>query len=130
LLDVAERLGVPLNVKLDGPPGVAWSEDQPGPMAGDALSLDAFFDLDAMTIRTSEGLVSMTKRELIRAWCEQLGGAHEDWSVDEALVNAIRTEVRVFGVRPTVMELGNCARTALQYGRLVLATAKGQSEVG
>jgi hypothetical protein len=59
----------------------------------------------------------MTKRELIRAWCEQLGGAHEDWAVDEALVNAIHAPISVGGMQPTAMELRNLARRTLRYGR-------------
>jgi hypothetical protein len=124
LLEVADRLGVTLEVTLDGPPGVRSSPESASPQAGDVMSLDSFFDLQAVTIRTSKGLVSMTKRELIRAWAEQLGGAHEDWSVDEALLNAVKAELPLLGIRPTIMELANCTRTALRYGRHVVQHGK------
>ena len=112
LLELAARLGLTLEVVVDGPP---YRRGQ--------ISLDAFYDLQAVTTRTSDGLITMSKRELIRAWAEQLGGAHEDWSVDEALVRAVNTPVFVNGVQPTVIELENCARTALRYGHHVLEQA-------
>src|SRR5215831_20961083 len=66
-------------------------------------------DLDAVSVRTSDGLlVTLTKRELIRAWSEQLGGAHEDWAVDEALVKAVRIQGSFQGIQLTALELLNC----------------------
>ena len=117
LLQLAARLGVTLEVVLDGPP-IRRPPGEPGP--GDRISLDAFYDLQAVTTRTSGGLITMSKRELIRAWAEQLGGAHEEWSVDEALIRAVKAPIFVNGMQPTVIELANCARTALHYGHLVL----------
>lgn len=114
LFECAKRLEVEVTVRLDDPPIIA-PPGEPGP--GDEVSLDAFFDLEAVGVKTKAGFVTMTKRQLIRAWCEQLGGAHEDWAVDEALVNAIRAPIRVGGMQPMVMELRNCAHTALRYGR-------------
>ncbi len=124
LFEVADRLGIEMTVTLDGSPGLGSKPENPNSMPGDKLSLDAFFDLMAVTVRTSAGLVPMTKRELIRAWSEQLGGSHEDWSVDEALVNAVRTEVPIFGFRPMLLELCNCVNTTLHHGRRVVAVAK------
>jgi len=105
---------------------IQCNSGQTGQQAGDVLSLDAFFDLPAVTVRTSEGLVSMTKRELIRAWCEQLGGAHEDWHVDEAMVNAVKANLPVLGINPTEIELRNCVKTTLKHGREVIRLAKQQ----
>lgn len=113
LLEIADRLKVPLNVTLQGPP-VEPPKGEPGP--GDTVTLDRFFDLSAMHIRTSVGLVGISKREMIRAWCEQLGGAHEDWAIDEAILNALELPWVVNDIHPAVIELGNCARIALQYG--------------
>lgn len=113
LLEIADRLRIPLDVTLTGPP-VAPPPGEPGP--GETISLDRFFDLKAMYIRIDTGLVPITKREFIRAWCEQLGGAHEDWAVDKAIVAAIEFPLLVNGVHPSVIELRNCARTALKYG--------------
>jgi len=126
LFEVAKRLSVVPKVVIDGPP----IRRPPGEsVAGDELTLDEFFDLQAMTIRTSAGLITMTKRELIRAWCEQLGGVHEDWAVDEALVNAIRAPIRLGGMQPTSMELRNSVRTTLHHGRrLVELARKGDGE--
>jgi len=117
VFEVADRLGVVPGVRLDGPP-VQPPPGEPGP--GDEITLDAFFDLQAVTVRTSTGLVMMTKRQLIRAWCEQLGGVHEDWAVEEALINAVRLPVFVDGMQPSAMELRNCARTALTHGKRVV----------
>jgi len=82
-------------------------------------------DLDAVSVRTSDGLlVTLTKRELIRAWSEQLGGAHEDWAVDEALVKAVRIQGSFQGIQLTALELLNCARTTLNYGRQLVDLAQ------
>ncbi len=121
LLSLAARLSITLEVVLDGPP-IQRPLGVPGP--GERISLDAFYNLQAVTTRTSDGLITMSKRELIRAWAEQLGGAHEDWSVDEALVRAVHAPVFINGMQPTVMELARCARTALKYGNLVLEQAR------
>lgn len=117
LLEIAERLKLPLTVTLGGPP-VQPPNGEPGP--GDTVTLDRFFDLSATYIRTSTGLVRVSKRELIRAWCEQLGGAHEDWAIDEAILNALELPLLINGTHPAVIELGNCAKTALQYGHQLL----------
>jgi hypothetical protein len=127
LFEVADQIGVEPKVTLGGPP-ILKREGEVGP--GDTITLDEFFDLQAVTMRTSSGLISLTKRELIRAWAEQLGGAHEDWSVDEALVNAIKTPIFIGGMQPTVMELRNCARTALQYGRQIVEAVRPGSKPG
>jgi hypothetical protein len=111
-------------VTLTGPP-IRRPLGAKGP--GDHISVDAFFDRDAVGVMTSNGFVMMTKRQLIRAWSEQLGGAHEDWSVDEALLNAIRTPLYIGGMQPTVMELRNCTSTALAVGGFVLDVAKGHA---
>jgi hypothetical protein len=123
LFEVARQIGETPRVVLDCPP-LKTPSGEPGP--GDEITLDAFFDLSAVVIRTSAGLVSMTKRELIRAWAEQLGGVHEDWSVDEALVNALRSPVLLGGMEPSVIELRNCARVTLQNGQRVLQSARGK----
>ena len=117
LLEIADRLKIPLNVMLQGPP-VEPPKGEPGP--GDTVTLDRFFDLSAMHIRTSGGLVGISKREMIRAWCEQLGGAHEDWAIDESILNALELPWVVNGIHPAVIELTNCAKMALQYGDHVL----------
>lgn len=117
LLEIADRLKVPLEVTLQGPP-VQPPNDEPG--RGETVTLDRFFDLSAMHISTSGGLVGISKREMIRAWCEQLGGAHEDWAIDEAILNALQLGWVVNGLDPAVIELRNCTRTALKYGDYLL----------
>lgn len=113
LLEIADRVKVPLNVTLGGPP-VEPPKGEPGP--GETVTLDRFFNLSAMHIRTSGGLVGISKREMICAWCEQLGGAHEDWAIEEAILNALQLPWLVNGIHPAVIELHNCAKIALQYG--------------
>jgi hypothetical protein len=125
LLEVAKQLNFEPMVTLDGPP-VVPPPGEPGP--GDTISLDAFFDRLAIVITTTSGPVTLSKRQLIRAWCEQLGGAHEDWSVDESLVNAIQAPIRIFGVQPTVIELRNCAKTALHHGNKLIELSKKAAE--
>ncbi|TAK51236.1 MAG: hypothetical protein EPO25_17270 [Gammaproteobacteria bacterium] len=106
---------------LDGPP-IRRRHGEPGP--GDQLTLDEFFDRQAVGIRTAAGFVTLTKRQLIRAWCEQLGGAHEDWAVEESLANAVNMQLPIAELRPTVMELQNCTDTALAHGWKVLELAR------
>lgn len=120
LFRVAEALGQTMTITLNGPPLIA----PPGqPTGGDTITLDQFFDLEAVTIATSQGPITMTKRQLIRAWCEQLGGVHEDWKVDEALLNAIRSPVYVGGFPIAAVELRNSARDVISHGRRLLALA-------
>jgi hypothetical protein len=126
IFDLMKELGIAFDVVLDGPPQLRrrTGDTTSTPAPGDRLSLDAFFDLRAVTIRTTAGLIDLTKRELIRAWSEQLGGAHEDWAVDESLSNALKTQLPFVKVRPMVLELRNCANIALRYGREVVARAR------
>ena len=123
LLEVAKALSLPLVVTLGGPP-IPIQLNNKTFMPGDAITLDQFLDLGAVTMRTSAGLITFTKRELIRAWSEQLGGAHEDWTVDEGLVNAVTTEVRVLGMNPTVMELRNTTHLVISKGNELVAAAR------
>jgi hypothetical protein len=117
LLEVADQLKYPLNITLDGPP----LEPLPGePRSGETITLDRFFDMQAVTIQTATGLVSLTKREVIRAWCEQLGGAHEDWSVDESIVNALQSPFLFDGQQPLEIELSICTRIAIAGGKNIV----------
>ena len=125
LFEVAQRLDVVPKVVLDGPP-IKAPPGEPGP--GDEIALNQFFEMNAVTIRTSAGLVTMTKRELIRAWCEQLGGAHEDWAVDEALINAVRSPILIGGMQPSAMELRNSVRITLQHGRRLVELGRTSSK--
>src|SRR5688500_9815972 len=54
LLEVADRLSIPITVKLDGPPFPIRLGGQTF-MPGDDVSLDLFLDFDALTIWTSAG---------------------------------------------------------------------------
>jgi hypothetical protein len=62
----------------------------------------------------------MTKQQLIRGWCEQLGGVHEDWAVEEALVNAVHLPVFIGGMQPSAIELRNCTLIALTHGKRIV----------
>jgi hypothetical protein len=134
LFEVANAFGISPVITLGGPPGIPIPHGTRTMRAGDILPLDDFFDLEAFCTRTSSGLVTMTKRELIRAWSEQLGGAHADWAVDEALQIAVGARVHLFGVQATAFELRSCARVALEHGRDVVhrarATPAGNEEEG
>lgn len=117
LFTVADRLQVTLVAKLSGPP---LPRSAGKPTGGDYLSLDALFDLEAVAIQTSAGLCSYTKRQLVQAWCQQLDGAHSDWRVDEALINALSVPVILGTMQATALELANQARTTLVVGRWLL----------
>ena len=123
LLEVADRLSITVTVKLGGPP-IPFDHNGKSYMPGDDVPLDEFLDFDALMIRTSAGLITFTKRQLIRAWSEQLGGAHEDWAVDEGLINALNSGIQLGGMDPTAMELRNTARVVLARGNDVVDRAR------
>jgi hypothetical protein len=88
------------------------------------MGLEEFFDRDAVGVQTTDGFRMLTKIQLIRALAEQHGGAHEDWTHDEALRNAVQTQLFINGTQATMMELSNSARLVLRKGREVLAKAR------
>ena len=121
LLNIADKFKVELVVTL-APPPVKRLDDPTGP-----ISLDRYFDLTAYMYRGSDGIVQVSKRQIIRAWCEQYGGAHEDWAVDDWIRLALRPYMLTFdGLNPVQMELRSSANTALEYGRYVLDFIRGQ----
>lgn len=115
LFAAADRFNVELKVIV--PPGAVSRPESEGEM-----TLDHFFDLIAYRHRKPDGtLGTATKRELIRAWCEQEGGAHLDWEVEEWLVQALRpVPIRLNGLEPSQIVLRNCANAALQHGASVV----------
>lgn len=125
LFRVAEHINYTPKVELSGPP-VRPLPGEPGP--NEVITLDRFFDLHAVTIRTWQGPARMTKRELIRAWCEQLGGVHEDWEVDEELANTLGLPIIIGGMHPGAYELRICAQTALQHGQQIIERYKKEVE--
>jgi hypothetical protein len=57
---------------------------------GGPLTWDEFLDRQML----GQGERSITFREVICRWAEQMGGAHEDWSVDEMLLKTHTTRGR------------------------------------
>ena len=124
LFRVAEALQVVPRVTLN-PSLIPRREEDTRPRE---ITLDEFFDLHAMTLGTSDGPVSMTKRQLIRAWCEQLGGVHEDWEVDEALIRAVRMPAFVMGMQMSALELRSYGQVVLEHGDALLDRASAGGE--
>ena len=124
LFDVATAIGMELTVVLDGPPIKRPSGDETPP-PGTVMSLEKFFDLDAFTIPTKDGSFrTLTKIEFIRTLAEQHGGAHEDWTHDEAARNAARIPFFFNGAQIMMIELHSCAELAWRKGREVVAKAR------
>jgi hypothetical protein len=61
----------------------------------------------------SRGLVSLTKAQLIDAWSQQVGGAHEDRAVDEELAHALFGGIYIGGLPAAAAELAVTTRTVL-----------------
>jgi len=127
LFEVAARLNLVLNITLDkdAPP----VEPIPGePIPGETITLDRYFDLNSVMVGTSNGLVAISKRNLIRAWSEQLGGAHVDWALDESLKNALEAPFLIDNMPLLAQELKSSAKIALDCGTLLLEKAKASNQ--
>jgi hypothetical protein len=72
--EVASWIELPRTITLGARP-LLKAKGDPSPGLGNTISLDRFFDLIAIAVRTARRMVPLTKRDIIRAWCEQLDRA-------------------------------------------------------
>lgn len=80
-------------------------------------SLAAFLDELAVAVRDeTDVLHRFTGAELIGAWAQQTGAAHEDWEQDRGLLTALNIPVYVLGDQVTANSLLGLAKTVLSIG--------------
>ncbi|MBI2090208.1 MAG: hypothetical protein HYT78_15965 [Deltaproteobacteria bacterium] len=103
LLDLMAETGINPLITLGGPP----IEPPPGePRPGDKISLSLYLQLGAIGIRVPSGeFVMLNKTQLIRAWAEQTGSSHEDWSLDPPLEAILRAPIYIGGLHGAFAEL-------------------------
>ena len=103
LLRLMEETGIEPTITLSGPP----IKRGPGiPTAGDKISLKQYMELGAIGIRIPSGeFIMLNKTQFIRAWAEQTGANHEDWSMDESLSTILNSNVFIGGVHGALVEL-------------------------
>ena len=112
LLDLMRETGIEPTITLGGPP-LQREEGKPG--AGDEVTLAQYLQLDAVGVRVPSGeFVMLSKTQLIRAWAQQAGSAHEDWSLEPALAALLHHNIWIGGIPAALMELKVTTETVLQ----------------
>lgn len=96
-------------ITLGGPP-IRRPAGEPGP--GDTISLERYLQLVGIRIPSGE-FVILNKTQLIRAWAEQSGSSHEDWSLDPALAVILETRIYIGGLHHAFAELATTTRVVL-----------------
>jgi len=112
LLHLMAKTGINPLITLGGPP----IEPPPGePRAGDKISLSQYLQLGAIGVWVPSGeFVMLNKTQFIRAWAEQTGSSHEDWSLEPALEAILqKTPIYVGGLQAAFAELGITTKAVL-----------------
>jgi hypothetical protein len=118
LLDLMQT-GIAPSITLDGPP-VQRPPDEPGP--GDTISLERYLGLDAIGIRIPSGeFVMLNKTQLLRAWAEQSGASHEDWSLDPGLAAILSAQIYIGGLHGALAELATTTHAVLSVAERFLS---------
>ncbi len=118
LLRLIEETGADVLVTLGGPP----VERPPGQRPGDKISLHDFLQLEAVGVQVpSRGFVMLTKAQMIKAWAEQTGSSHEDWSMEEPLHTVLATPIYIGGLLPAAAELRVTTEAVIHVGKRFLA---------
>ena len=114
LLRLIDKTESTIRVTLDGPT-IKRPPGEPG--LGDKITLEQFLNLGAIGTRIPNGdFIELNKIQLIRAWAEQTGASHEDWSMDPELKSALNAQVYIFGLQATTYELRTTTNTVLSVG--------------
>lgn len=88
------------------------------------LTLEAFLSFPAVGVKVGPSeYKDLSYGDFIRGWAEQMGGAHEDWAVDDALAMSFRLPAYVKeadGLHMNVLQLRHAARFVLGITLLCL----------
>lgn len=79
LLGLAEKFHIPLTLDFDKPGGHIQ------------MTLQQYLDSLACVIGIGSELVSISVKQFIAMWSQQMGASHQDWQIDEEL-SAIRKQ--------------------------------------
>ena len=126
LLDLMAETGIEPLLSLGGPP-----IEQPlgEPRAGDKICLSEYLRFGAIGIRIPSGeFVMLNKTKFIRAWAEQSGSSHEDWSLDPSLETILSSPVYIGGLHGAFAELRVTTETVLHTGERFLADFYSRSK--
>ena len=55
----------------------------------------------------------LNKTQFIRAWAEQSGSSHEDWSLDSALATILGAQIYIGGLHGALAELATTTEVVL-----------------
>jgi len=126
LLDLMAATGIEPLITLGGPP----VQRPPGePSAGDKISLARYLQLPAVGIRVSpDKFVTLSKVQFIRAWAEQTGSSHEDWSLDPALAAVLGAGIYIGGLPAAFAELRVTTDTVIHVAERFLAEHYSKAE--
>jgi hypothetical protein len=95
--------------------------DSPIKGKGGRMDLRTYLSETAFGAKTSRGFVSLSGFELIAAWAQQSGAAHEDWSLDEELARLLNAGVFIGGIHASAATLRAITNTVLAVADGVLS---------
>jgi hypothetical protein len=103
LLKLMDVFGVTIPITINKPRGTIQLP-----------SLRGYLDELAFVHRLTGGeLAEYTKKQVIGAWSQQMGASHEDWQVEELLLQARDPGLRIGGLPGAVHALRSITRTVL-----------------
>jgi hypothetical protein len=94
--------------------------DSPIKGKGGQMDLRTYLSETAFGAKTSRGFVRLSGFELIAAWAQQSGAAHEGWSLDEELARLLNAGVFIGGTHASAATLRAITRTVLAVADDVL----------
>jgi hypothetical protein len=94
-----EKLGVAIRLKLNGPPTI----DNPQPSA----DIDEYFSTVCLAFRPNpkDGLIEVTKMQIVRHWAQEIGASHEDPEVDEEFAKFLALPLFAYDQQASIREL-------------------------
>ena len=127
LLDLMRETEIEPTVTLGGPP-INRQPGEPGP--GDEVTLEEYLQMVAIGIRIPSGnFVTLSKSQFIRAWAEQTGSSHEDWTMEPALAEILSLRLHLGGLPVELQELRVTTNTVLQVADRFLHEFEANDEI-
>jgi len=114
LLKLMEKFSINMSLKTNPPPGLHQQSKQ--------ITIPTFLDQTQIkAIKTeSQGLASLTNKQLILKLSQQLGGAHQDFHVDEDILALRDLKIPVLNVDLIALPLKNITTVILNIGQKCL----------